>query len=321
MTSKPTEQSQQQSPDSKTDRSNIIGLTLLAIMIAFVAYWMAMQDTGEGSAANVDRPTIEIPGFDASLWYLPDDALSGFVAIPAGAFLMGSDPAVDRQAYENERWSQTQRQGRLELEQFYLSRFEVTVAQYQAFVASTNHPIVTQTLSSPPDHPVSNITWTDALAYCRWLESVLIESSTASSGLKNLLSNGWQISLPTEAQWEKAARGTRGFIYPWGNQLLQDRANFSNDATVAVGSIDCPECNFGLSDMSGNVWELTRSPYQDYPFNNDDDGANLADDALWIMRGGSYSDGPENVRAAVRGGVDPGVRSSTIGFRLALSRI
>ena len=72
--------------------------------------------------------------------------------------------------------------------------------------------------------------------------------------------------------------------------------------------------------MSGNVWELTRSPLQDYPYNPNDDAENLTEDALWVMRGGSFADSVGNVRAAVRGGVDPSVRNNTIGFRVVISK-
>ncbi|MBT8148072.1 MAG: formylglycine-generating enzyme family protein, partial [Gammaproteobacteria bacterium] len=207
----------------------------------------------------------------------------------------------------------------VDLPGFFMARYEVTVAQYREFVRDTGRAAVPETLAAENDHPVTNITWTDALAYARWLQDRLLQHADTPAQLKSLLEAGWQVSLPTEAQWEKAARGTDGNIYPWGNQPLQQRANFGAAATQPVGSSDCPECNFGLADMSGNVWELTRSPYQSYPYTTEDDRSNLSEDALWVMRGGSYADGPANVRAAVRGGVDPGVRNATIGFRLVLT--
>ncbi len=87
-----------------------------------------------------------------------------------------------------------------------------------------------------------------------------------------------------------------------------------------MGSFDCPECPFGLFDMSGNVWELTRSLYQPYPYDPSDDREDLEADALWVMRGGHFGDPERNVRAALRGGVDPGARRPFIGFRAVISR-
>ena len=127
------------------------------------------------------------------------------------------------------------------------------------------------------------------------------------------------MTLPSEAEWEKAARGTDGRIFPWGSQPTSDFANFNSGEIHAVGSKSCGECAYGLSDMSGNVWEFTRSPLQGYPYNPTDDSESLSEDALWVMRGGSFADNINNVRAAVRGAVDPGVRSNTIGFRVAIS--
>jgi formylglycine-generating enzyme required for sulfatase activity len=72
--------------------------------------------------------------------------------------------------------------------------------------------------------------------------------------------------------------------------------------------------------MSGNVWEWTRSPYQPYPYDESDDREGLDAEALWVMRGGAFNDGPQNVRAAVRGGADPGARRPFIGFRVVLTR-
>ncbi len=310
-----------QSVTSAETRGARIGFIILAVLVSFVAVWMYVQGRKalQEEVRAIDASPVSISGFRSDLWQLPEERLLGFVEIPAGEFLMGSDPGVDRQAYANERWSATRQQGTVDLPRFFLARYEVTVAQYRAFIEDTGHPFVPEALANEPDHPVANITWTDALAYCRWLQERLLAAEETPSALRELLLAGWRITLPTEAQWEKAARGTAGSVYPWGNQLTGNRANFNTDQTRPVGSFPCPDCNYGLADMSGNVWELTRSPYQPYPYTTADNGTNLEQDALWVMRGGSYADGPANIRCAVRGGVDPGVRNPTIGFRLALS--
>lgn len=128
------------------------------------------------------------------------------------------------------------------------------------------------------------------------------------------------MTLPSEAQWEKAARGTDGRIFPWGNEPRPDRANYRRSSAAPVGSFACPECPFELSDMSGNVWELTRSPNRPYPY-DPTNKIDLDTDALWVMRGGSYADPDQNIRAAIRGGADPGARRPFIGFRVVLTRI
>jgi formylglycine-generating enzyme required for sulfatase activity len=135
-----------------------------------------------------------------------------------------------------------------------------------------------------------------------------------------LLKNGWHVSLPNEAQWEKAARMTDGRIYPWGSTAQQSKANFARSGTMPVGSFDCAECAYGIADMSGNVWEMTRSPFQAYPYEPGDVARDPHADALFIMRGGAFSDAANNVRAAIRGGIDPGARSPSIGFRLVLTK-
>ena len=275
----------------------------------------------EGSSATRATPLPDaLEGFRADAWFLPDDDLLGFVEIAAGSFTMGSDPAVDPRAFENERWSAGQAQGSVDLPIFAIGRYEVTVAQFRAFAAASGGTFAPETLRGAPDHPVGSVSWPDALAYCRWLEATLREWPDTPPRLRQWLDAGWRISLPSEAEWEKAARGADGRVYPWGDVPRRDRANFGGtDGPTPAGSFDCPECPFGLSDMSGNVWELTRSPYQPYPFDETDDARSLAGDALFVMRGGSFMDPEGTVRAAVRGGADPGVRRPFIGFRVVIT--
>ena len=297
----------------------------LAALGLVTAVWVALSNAGSLpqspliSDDTVDGNPGEVPGFLAEAWQLPDDPLLGFVEIAAGSFLMGSDAVIDPMAFDIERWSSTNAQAVLELPTYYIGRFEVTVAQMRSFVQATGYPIDGQALSGAPGHPATFISWPDALAYSRWLDEILRTSPDTPEVLSTLLEGGGQVTLPTEAEWEKAARGSDGRIYPWGSEPRPDRATYQARGTTAVGSHQCPECPFGLSDMAGNVWEWTRSPYQPYPYDPIDDFEDLENESLWVMRGGSFTDPAHFVRGANRGGADPGARRAFIGFRIAIS--
>lgn len=300
-------------------------LFVALLLMAAIACQQAPSDappsaTNEPAASNDAAITpTELPGFRADAWFLPEDELLGFVQIPAGEFLMGSDPAIDTLAFDNERWDAGHDQGAVFLPTFYIARYEVTVAQFSAFVGATGYRIDARALHAPADHPVTWISWPDALAYCRWLDATLKEWPQTPQQLSEILrADGSTIQLPSEAQWEKAARGIDGRIYPWGNAPIAALANYHGRATTPVGDFRCPECTFGLSDMSGNVWELTRSRYRPYPYNPTEELGDLQADALWVMRGGHFGDPEQNVRVAVRGGIDPGARRPFVGFRVAI---
>lgn len=282
----------------------------------------------------------ELPGFRPDARYLPDDELLGFVEVPGGPFPMGSDPAVDPMAFEEEVGAAGEGSGvradgsatdgaaesgaeagpgEVHVPTFYVGRYEVTVAQYAAFVEATGRSVDRRALAAPPDHPVTAVSWPDALAYARWLDRELRDWPGTPPELRERLEDGWRVTLPNEAEWEKAARGTDGRIFPWGDEAARGMANVGSDGVAPVGGFECAVCPYGLSDMSGNVWEWTRSPYQPYPFDPSDDRRQLEGDALWVMRGGSFQDPPRYVRAATRGGADPGVRNEYIGFRVVVS--
>lgn len=298
-----------------------LGFVIMSLLILCVAVFMTIQGDRELRRAAVEESAegSEIAGFQREAWYLPDDPLLGFVEIAAGPFTMGSNPALDRMAYQNERWSSLQLQGELDLPRYYIARFETTVAQFNEFVRETGLAQAAATTSRPRDFPVSNVTWPEALAYARWLDQQLRNSDSTPEPLRSFLRDGARVTLPSEAEWEKAARGSDGRIFPWGDRPRGDLANFRSDGPVAVTALDCAVCAHGLAGMAGNVWELTRSPLQDYPFDETDDEETLAGPALWVMRGGSFADDVNNVRAAVRGAVDPGVRNDSIGFRVVIS--
>ena len=310
-------------PSSQQDNKvpgSTIGFSAMITIIVFVAIWMGIQGGDDSLQDSSDALNFE--NADDSLLAelgLPNDPLWGFVQIQAGDFTMGSNPVLDRLAYENERWSDRQRQGKVYLPAFYISRYETTIAQFAIFAEEVGLDLEQIGLDGSSNLAVHNVTWSDAVSYASWLETKLRSSSATPDRIKTMLQEGGQVTLPSEAEWEKAARGTDGRIFPWGSQPTSDFANFNSGEIHAVGSKSCGECAYGLSDMSGNVWEFTRSPLQDYPYNSKDDFESLSEDALWVMRGGSFADNINNVRAAVRGAVDPGVRSNTIGFRVAIS--
>jgi len=303
-------------------RAAVLAAAGALVLATWGALALAPDRTDEGAGATVETTLPdELPGFRADALYLPDDTLLGFVEIPGGPFTMGSDPGVDELAFDVEWWGDGRVQGRPDVPTFYIGRFEVTTAQFAAFAKATRYRLVDPgALAAPPTHPVTHVAWTDAVQYAQWLDTTLRSSPDTPPALSTLLADGWSIRLPGEDQWEKAARGDDARIYPWGNTPRPDRAQYGRSEPLPVGNFDCPECPFGVSDMSGNVWEWTRSPYQPYPYTTADDARDLTSEALWVIRGGSFQDPEQFIRSANRGGADPGARRSFIGFRLALVR-
>ena len=301
-----------------------VALALIVVALAAAVWALRDPSAAASGAAQPDLPPLRAAEGPTTLradaWFLPDDALLGFVEVPAGPFLMGSDPDRDPLAFDNELWAETGGQAAVELPTFHMGRYEVTVAQFRAFVEEGRHRADPSALAAPADHPVANVSWTDAVSYARWLDARLRESALTPPELLRVLEDGARVTLPTEAEWEKAARGASGRVYPWGDESRRDRANFTSTGAWPVGSAQCPECSYGLLDMAGNVWEWTLTPFRAGPYDPGAAPPDLREDALWVMRGGSFADSERNVRAAVRGGADPGARRPFIGFRLAISR-
>src|SRR5712692_8747240 len=166
-----------------------------------------------------------------------------------------------------------------------------------------------------PNHPVVNVTWYDALAYCDWLTKQLREWEKTPEPLVALLrQEGWRVTLPSEAEWEKAVRGPStgsgdGRIYPWGDDFDPDKANTAepgNDGTSAVGCFPRGASPYHVLDMAGNVWEWTRSlwgkdwkkPEFRYPYNPVDGRENLSapNDVLRVLRGCAFWGGQRFAR-------------------------
>lgn len=286
------------------------------------------------------------PLFRGDAFYLPDEPRLGFVEIPAGPFRMGSDKTKDRLAFDEEVWPARpaaggfwpfpstrpasgtghpqQSPGTIDVPTFHLARYPVTVAQFRVFVEATGFKLDNDDgLKFEPERPFVVVTWNEALEYCRWLERTLGESDATPDTLKRLLASGHHVGLPSEAEWEKAARGSDGRIYPWGDTIDPSRANYIDtrlERTSPVGAFPTGASPYGILDMSGNVWEWTRSLSKRYPYGPADGREGLTAKAARVVRGGSFSNPHPNVRAAYRLNLVPDNRYYNLGFRVVVSR-
>ena len=220
-----------------------------------------------------------------------------WVLVRAGPFLMGSDQAKDKLAYDSEL-----PQHEVNLPAFRIARVPVTNEQYEQFVDATGHATPEHWThgripAGQEQHPVGNVTWDDAQAFCKW------------AGVR----------LPAEAEWEKAARGTDGRLYPWGNEPpTAERCNVNSGPTTPVGSYPKGASPYGVLDMAGNVWEWTATKWADNYHNYQPDDRPEGD-ALCVVRGGAFDDALQDARCAARYGLYPNNDSGDFGFRVVLS--
>lgn len=246
------------------------------------------------------------PRFRADAWFLPNDPMLGFVEIPKGTFKMGSDKHQDKEAKGNET-----PQHDVTLPTFYIARYPVTVGQFRAFVEAIGEPPHnTDSLADPDNHPVRYVTWHEAAHYCAWLTEMLRNWTQTPALLAEKLHQGWQIMLPSEAEWERVARGTQGRINPWTEGEIDiNRANYEATGigtTSAVGCFPAGATPEGVEELSGNVYEWTRSRYQEYPYPSDEAGRSarerLQSEDLdgFVVRGGSFYEERQNMRAPFR---------------------
>ncbi|MCK6528240.1 SUMF1/EgtB/PvdO family nonheme iron enzyme [Myxococcota bacterium] len=245
-----------------------------------------------------------------------------WVWVPPGEFLMGATKREGEPGFDPEADDDEGPPHRVRVERgFWMGRFPVTNAQYRRFVegGGAQEP---QCFRRPgfdaPDQPVTGVSWQDALTYTRWASGVA----------------GGPVTLPTEAQWEYAARGADGRPYPWGPEapdigrawcrFLAD-AGVSVDGPAPVGGRPHGAGPFGAEEQAGNMWEWCLDPYRPYapgatvdpgPAPHSADTVRQEDDTPRVLRGGSWGFGPGGLRAAVRGGYHPRVRLEVIGFRV-----
>jgi formylglycine-generating enzyme required for sulfatase activity len=225
------------------------------------------------------------------------------IHIPAGLFWMGS-PLEDAEAHGNEKPRR-----KLDLRGYRISRYPVTNAQYACFVRDTGYRVPEHwgegiVPAGLEDHPVMNVSHDDAEAYCRWLSQA----------------TGQHYRLPTEEEWEKAARGglpeTRR--YPWGDEWQPDLCNTQEmgwNGTTPVHEFErTNKSPFGVVDIAGNVWEWTASSYEEYsgsPHRSLQYGP-----CYRVVRGGSWQNSQREARISCRGRYKPDVRRPYLGFRI-----
>ena len=248
---------------------------------------------------------------------------SVMVLVPAGAFTMGSSQAevdavydsvtshfkgerMDKELYNREVPAHT-----VQLAAYSIGKYAVTNAQYRRFVSATGYKTAGVSPTLTPGQwesyatqwgetaPVVEVSWDDATAYCRW------------AGVR----------LPTEAEWEKAARGTDGRRYPWGNDWDPSRCHSQlakiSDRAAPVGSYPSGASPYGCLDMEGNVYQWTDSWYQAYPGSTGHSGA--FGEKYRVLRGCSWDyDFTSVYRAALRSYYQPGEHYfGVLGFRVA----
>jgi formylglycine-generating enzyme required for sulfatase activity len=249
---------------------------------------------------RVEGQTLRVH-FSPGLW-------TALVRIPTGPFLMGSNPEHDELALTSEC-----PQHSIVVSEFFIGQYPITNAQYQTYLNAARPKLAAPAneWAMPPGketHPAVNVTWDDAVAFCQWLS----------------LETGRTFRLPTEAEWEKAARGPDGWLYPWGNAVDMNCLNVEGllGDTTPVGHFspggDSP---FGVADMSGNVWEWCADWYAEKIYarrggRGAADPQGPADGEGCVVRGGAFDSSFKQARAAHRNWYYPFNRKANLGFRI-----
>lgn len=242
-------------------------------------------------------PTSTPAPTQAGATSVPQAAISSvMIAIPAGAFTMGSDAGS----------SDSKPPHQVTVAEFQIDKFEVTNADFKQFVDATGYKTDAEKsgdngwrsfANGKDQNPVVKVSWNDATAFCKWASK----------------------RLPTEAEWEKAARGTDARSFPWGNDYDPKKANVKETGlrtTAAAGSFAAGASSFGVQDMAGNVWEWTASDPAVYP-GGSAAGSKLFGPGLKIVRGGGWFDVKEQVASYYRNSAVPAAANDDLGFRCA----
>jgi formylglycine-generating enzyme required for sulfatase activity len=258
----------------------------------------------------------------AKLNSLPDYC-PRWIAVPASTTIIGDDTLPNTPEHK------------VDIGAFLIAKTPIVQQHYQRFLLlNPKHRVPSdpeffpdyswnEVERTPPtdklDHPVVLVSATDAEAYCKWLTSELQHELRQLPGK-------WEVRLPSEFEWELAARGTDHRPYPWGygaptNELCNLSGQFKG--TTPVGKFPNGKSPFGLFDMIGNVWEWTRSAMRDYPYDPSDERELPADIELRVLRGGSWQPDAnmQTLRPAFRYGELADFMYDTVGFRVVISTV
>jgi formylglycine-generating enzyme required for sulfatase activity len=274
------------------------GGIILVISLMVVGVGLRDRDQSQQQAAVALQPMLsETPALGiGSTMVNPSDGVV-MVYVPEGEFLMGSE---DQDAWDREKPEHT-----VYLDAYWISKHPVTNQEYRACVEAgeCRDPGNTQDYSDPAyeAHPVRYVNWHDAQTYCEWAGG----------------------RLPTEAEWEKAARGTDGRRYPWGDENPTcSLANYSGcvDETTPVGSTPAGASPYGALDMAGNVWEWVADWYADDYYSRalDENPSGPDSGDYRVLRGGSWGVNEWYLRVSNRLGRYPGNWYNNNGFRCLL---
>jgi formylglycine-generating enzyme required for sulfatase activity len=272
--------------------------------------------------ARAEAPQTMPPAEVARLVFEPQ-----MMKIPAGKFLMGSTKeqaqVVLKESNNDKDWQRyldwEQPQHSVELSEYFIGKYPITNREYQAFVRDAKYKPPKgwegdQFPAEKGSHPVVNVSWSDATAYCSWLRG----------------KTGKQYRLPTESEWEKAARGEDGRVYPWGDTFDPRNANTSETQlgdTSDVGKFSPHGDSFyGCSDMAGNVWEwcndwFDENEYKQKQAKDQKKAQNPQTGSSRILRGGSFGNLHLGSRCANRYGNNPFNIDWFFGFRVVSSSI
>ncbi|HEY3289294.1 MAG TPA: bifunctional serine/threonine-protein kinase/formylglycine-generating enzyme family protein [Anaerolineae bacterium] len=249
--------------------------------------------------ARKQTPPVVLPQTNALILTIQGGVGITLVKVPAGEFAMGG-LEIDKNATANEK-----PEHKVKLDDYLIGKYDVTNAQYAVFAAATDRNW--KIPDGKENEPVVNVTWDDAVAFCQWASQV----------------SGRKVSLPTEAQWEKAARGTDGRFYPWGNQAPDNNLlnfNMKVGTTTPVGQFSpAGDGPFGSADMAGNVLQWTSTIAAAYPYKADDGREDPTSRAERVYRGSSYSDPAHAARVSVRAWQPPTFSNKFLGFRIVVA--